>query len=60
MAILKVGDWVLAEGDGLGQIIVLDFNPKYHLVQLVNSKRKFAVLLSETILTKVDLRSLNY
>jgi len=54
MAILKVGDCVMVEGEGVGKIILLDFNPKYHLVQLVNSKRKFAMLLSETALTKID------
>jgi hypothetical protein len=54
MAILKVGDLVLVEGEGVGEVILLDFNPKYHLVQLINSKRKFAMLLSETVLTKVD------
>jgi len=54
MAILKVDDYVMVEGEGVGKIILLDFNPKYHLVQLVNSKRKFAMLLSETALTKID------
>jgi hypothetical protein len=34
MAILKVGDWVLVEGEGLGQITYWTFHPKYHLVQL--------------------------
>jgi hypothetical protein len=54
MAILKVGDLVLVEGEGVGKITLLDFNPDYHLVWLMDSKSKFAVLRSKTSMTPID------
>jgi hypothetical protein len=54
MAILKVGDYVLVEGEGVGKITLLDFNPDYHLVWLMDSKSKFAVLRSGRLMTFID------
>jgi uncharacterized protein YbgA (DUF1722 family) len=54
MAILKVGDWVLVEGEGVGKITLIDFHPKYHLVWLLDSESKFAVLRSEHLMTFID------
>jgi hypothetical protein len=51
MAILK-GDWVLVEGEGVGEVILLHFNPDYHLVQFKG--RKFANVTRETRITKID------
>jgi hypothetical protein len=54
MAILKVGDYVMVEGEGVGKITLLDFNPDYHLVWLMNSRSKFAVLRSGRLMTFID------
>ena len=51
---MKVGDYVLVEGEGLGKITLLAFHPKYHLVWLLESSQKFAVLRHESVLTKFD------
>lgn len=54
MAILKVGDYVMVEGEGVGKITLLDFNPDYHLVWLMSGRSKFAVLRGKTLMTKID------
>ncbi|WP_396189358.1 hypothetical protein [Flavobacterium sp.] len=53
MAILK-GDWVLVEGEGVGQVTVENFHPKTHLVSLVGGSYTFAVCRQEALLTKID------
>ena len=55
MAILK-GDWVIVEGEGVGQVTQTDFTPKWHLVDLIEKqyKKGFAVLRGEHSMTKID------
>jgi len=54
MAILKVGDYVLVANEGIAKITLLDFHPNTHLVWLMNSKNKFAVLRNVGLMTPVD------
>jgi hypothetical protein len=57
MAVLRVGDWVKVGIDGcegFGCVTLLNFNPKAHLVQLVDGSMPFAVLRSEDLLEPID------
>ncbi len=54
MAILKVGDYVMVEGEGVGQITAIDFHPKYHLVYLLDGSMPMALLRHEKYMTKID------
>lgn len=51
MAILKIGDWVLVDGE-VGQVTVTDFTKGVHLVKFEG--RSFANATQETRITKVD------
>ena len=51
---MKIGDYVLVEGEGLGKITQLAFHPDYHLVWLLESSQKFAVLRHEGRITPLD------
>jgi hypothetical protein len=53
MAILKVGDWVLVDGE-VGQITVADFTKGVHLVKFQDERRIFANATQETRITKID------
>ena len=54
MAVLKAGDYVLVEGEGLGKITLVDFHPQTHLVWLMNGNTKFAMLRHQRLMTKID------
>jgi hypothetical protein len=53
MAILKIGDWVLVDGE-VGQITVADFTAGVHLVKFEGKGRRFANATQETRITKID------
>jgi hypothetical protein len=53
MAILKVGDWVLVEGE-VGQVTVTDFTKGVHLIKFKGNRRSFANATQETRITKID------
>ena len=52
MAILK-GDYVLVEGK-VGKVTMLDFNPQYHLIDLLDGSMPMAILRSEKAMVKID------
>jgi hypothetical protein len=52
MAVLK-GDYVLVEGK-VGKVTMLDFNPQYHLIDLLDGSMPMAILRSERDITKID------
>jgi len=52
--VISKGDYVLVEGEGVGQVTVENFNPKAHLVFLVGGSYTFAVCRQESLLTKID------
>jgi hypothetical protein len=54
MAILKVGDYVMVEGEGVGKITLVDFHPKYHLVDLLDGSSPMASLRDEKYMTLID------
>jgi hypothetical protein len=54
MAILKASDYVMVEGEGIGQITSIDFHPKYHLVYLLDNSSPMALLRHEKYMTKID------
>jgi hypothetical protein len=56
---MNKGDYVLVDDDGdgcknLGYITCLDFNPKTHLVWMVDNSRPFAILRHERDMTRID------
>jgi uncharacterized protein YbgA (DUF1722 family) len=51
---MKVGDYVLVKDEGVGKITLVAFHPKYHLVWLLESSQKFAVLRHEERMTLLD------
>jgi hypothetical protein len=53
MAILKVGDWVLVDGE-VGQVTVADFTAGVHLIKFKGKGRSFANATQETRVTKID------
>ena len=54
MAILKVGDCVLVEGNWVGVITQLGFHPKYHLIWKLDNSSPMALLRHEDVLTPID------
>lgn len=59
MAILKVGDYVLVEGDDgegekVGRITKTNFHPMYHLVWLLDNSMPMAVLRHQQYMTLID------
>jgi len=54
MAVLKVGDWVLIKGEGVGKITLMNFTKSYHLVDLLDGTSNFAVLRNQDNMTLID------
>ena len=54
MAVLKVGDWVLIKGEGIGKITLLNYTKSYHLVDLLDGTSNFAVLRNQDNMTPID------
>ena len=54
MAILKNGDYVVVEGEGIGKVTLYNFMQDYSLVWLLNDTCKFAVLRRKDFLTPID------
>jgi hypothetical protein len=54
MAVLKVGDWVLIRGEGVGKITLMNFTKSYHLVDLLDGTSNFAVLRNQNNMTLID------
>jgi hypothetical protein len=53
MAILKIGDWVLVDGE-VGQVTVTDFTEGVHLIKFKGKGRSFANATQDTRITKID------
>jgi hypothetical protein len=54
MAILRAGDYVMVEGEGIGQITAVDFHPHFHLVYFLDGRAPMALLKKDKTMTKID------
>lgn len=54
MAILKKGDYVMVEGEGVGQITLIGFHPKVHAVDFLDGRMPMALLRHEDQMVKID------
>ena len=53
MAVLKVDDWVLIKGEGIGKITLLNYTKSYHLVDLLDGTSNFSVLRNQDNMTRL-------